>query len=165
MNDLEKKVRGILILCVILVGIYLAGKCYSMWEQKSGGQGGRILGKAYAQAGACAAELFLPGMDYGQEELPDDVFSAVLQTVREQFPILSFQETDCGEEAIIEDSETAEAIREENEKLIAQKKPGRKSGAGGHRGESAGAGRAECRPGSTEHGSGRSEQPGRWTEQ
>ena len=121
MNDLEKKVRGILILCVILVGIYLAGKCYSMWEQKSGGQGGRILGKAYAQAGACAAELFLPGMDYGQEELPDDVFSAVLQTVREQFPILSFQETDCGEEAIIEDSETAEAIREENEKLIAQK--------------------------------------------
>ena len=121
MNDLEKKVRGILILCVILVGIYLAGKCYSRWEQKSGGQGGRILGKAYAQAGACAAELFLPGMDYGQEELPDDLFSAVLQTVREQFPILSFQETDCGEEAIIEDSETAEAIREENEKLIAQK--------------------------------------------
>ncbi|HIX78143.1 MAG TPA: stage II sporulation protein P [Candidatus Fusicatenibacter merdavium] len=53
--------------------------------------------------------------------MPRDFFTAVLQTVEEQFPILTFGETDCGEEAIIEDAETADAIREENEKLIAEK--------------------------------------------
>ncbi|MFR8537172.1 MAG: stage II sporulation protein P [Lacrimispora saccharolytica] len=121
MNDLEKKVRAALILCVIVVGIYLAGKCRDIWERESDGQGGRILGQAYVQAGTLAAESFLPVLSYGQEQTPEDFFSAVLRTVGEQFPILSFQETDCGEEEIIEDSETAEAIREENEKLIAQK--------------------------------------------
>ena len=121
MNDLEKKVRAALILCVIVVGIYLAGKCRDIWERESGGQGGRILGQAYVQAGTLAAESFLPVLSYGQEQTPEDFFSAVLRTVGEQFPILSFQETDCGEEEIIEDAETAEAIREENEKLIAQK--------------------------------------------
>ena len=121
MNDLEKKVRAALILCVIVVGIYLAGKCKEIWERESNGQGGRILGQAYVQAGTLAAESFLPVLSYGQEQTPEDFFSAVLRTVGEQFPILSFQETDCGEEEIIEDAETAEAIREENEKLIAQK--------------------------------------------
>lgn len=121
MNDLEKKVRAALILCVIVVGIYLAGKCRDIWERESNGQGGRILGQAYVQAGTLAAESFLPVLSYGQEQTPEDFFSAVLRTVGEQFPILSFQETDCGEEEIIEDAETAEAIREENEKLIAQK--------------------------------------------
>ena len=121
MNDLEKKVRAALILCVIVVGIYLAGKCRAIWERESDGQGGRILGQAYVQAGTLAAESFLPVLSYGQEQTPEDFFSAVLRTVGEQFPILSFQETDCGEEEIIEDAETAEAIREENEKLIAQK--------------------------------------------
>lgn len=121
MNDLEKKVRAALILCVIVVGIYLAGKCRDIWERESDGQGGRILGQAYVQAGTLAAESFLPVLSYGQEQTPEDFFSAVLGTVGEQFPILSFQETDCGEEEIIEDAETAEAIREENEKLIAQK--------------------------------------------
>ena len=121
MNDLEKKVRAALILCVIAVGIYLAGKCRDIWERESDGQGGRILGQAYVQAGTLAAESFLPVLSYGQEQTPEDFFSAVLRTVGEQFPILSFQETDCGEEEIIEDAETAEAIREENEKLIAQK--------------------------------------------
>ena len=121
MNDLEKKVRAALILCVIVVGIYLAGKCRDIWERESDGQGGRILGQAYVQAGTLAAERFLSGLSYGQEQTPEDFFSAVLRTVGEQFPILSFQETDCGEEEIIEDAETAEAIREENEKLIAQK--------------------------------------------
>lgn len=121
MNDLEKKVRAALILCVIAVGIYLAGKCRDIWERESDGQGGRILGQAYVQAGTLAAESFLPVLSYGQEQAPEDFFSAVLRTVGEQFPILSFQETDCGEEEIIEDAETAEAIREENEKLIAQK--------------------------------------------
>lgn len=121
MNDLEKKVHAALILCVIVVGIYLAGKCRDIWERESDGQGGRILGQAYVQAGTLAAESFLPVLSYGQEQTPEDFFSAVLRTVGEQFPILSFQETDCGEEEIIEDSETAEAIREENEKLIAQK--------------------------------------------
>ena len=121
MNDLEKKVRAVLILCVILVGIYLAGKCYSLWERKNTGQTGQILGQAYVQAGEHAAELFLPGMEYSQEEMPRDFFTAVLQTVEEQFPILTFGETDCGEDAIIEDAETADAIREENEKLIAEK--------------------------------------------
>ncbi len=121
MNDLEKKVRAALILCVIVVGIYLAGKCRDIWERESDGQGGRILGQAYVQAGTLAAESFLPVLSYGQEQTPEDFFSAVLKTVGEQFPILSFQETDCGEEEIIEDAETAEAIREENEKLIAQK--------------------------------------------
>lgn len=121
MNDLEKKVRAALILCVIVVGIYLAGKCRDIWERESDGQGGRILGQAYVQAGTLAAESFLPVLSYGQEQAPEDFFSAVLRTVGEQFPILSFQETDCGEEEIIEDAETAEAIREENEKLIAQK--------------------------------------------
>lgn len=121
MNDLEKKVRAALILCVIVVGIYLAGKCREIWERESDGQGGRILGQAYVQAGTLAAESFLPVLSYGQEQTPEDFFSAVLRTVGEQFPILSFQETDCGEEEIIEDAETAEAIREENEKLIAQK--------------------------------------------
>ena len=121
MNDLEKKVRAALILCVIVVGIYLAGKCRDIWERESDGQGGRILGQAYVQAGTLAAESFLPVLSYGQEQTPEDCFSAVLRTVGEQFPILSFQETDCGEEEIIEDAETAEAIREENEKLIAQK--------------------------------------------
>lgn len=121
MNDLEKKVRAALILCVIVVGIYLAGKCRDIWERESDGQGGRILGQAYVQAGTLAAESFLPVLSYGQEQMPEDFFSAVLRTVGEQFPILSFQETDCGEEEIIEDAETAEAIREENEKLIAQK--------------------------------------------
>lgn len=121
MKDLEKKVRTALILCVIVVGIYLAGKCRDIWERESGGKGGRILGQAYVQAGTLAAESFLPVLSYGQEQAPEDFFSAVLRTVGEQFPILSFQETDCGEEEIIEDAETAEAIREENEKLIAQK--------------------------------------------
>lgn len=121
MNDLEKKVRAALILCVIVVGIYLAGKCRDIWERESDGQGGRILGQAYVQAGTLAAESFLPVLSYGQEQTPEDFFSAVLRAVGEQFPILSFQETDCGEEEIIEDAETAEAIREENEKLIAQK--------------------------------------------
>ena len=121
MNDLEKKVRAALILCVIVVGIYLAGKCKEIWERESDGQGGRILGQAYVQAGTLAAGSFLPVLSYGQEQTPEDFFSAVLRTVGEQFPILSFQETDCGEEEIIEDAETAEAIREENEKLIAQK--------------------------------------------
>lgn len=121
MNDLEKKVRAALILCVIVVGIYLAGKCRDICERESDGQGGRILGQAYVQAGTLAAESFLPVLSYGQEQTPEDFFSAVLRTVGEQFPILSFQETDCGEEEIIEDAETAEAIREENEKLIAQK--------------------------------------------
>lgn len=121
MNDLEKKVRAALILCVIVVGIYLAGKCRDIWERESDGQGGRILGQAYVQAGTLAAGSFLPVLSYGQEQTPEDFFSAVLRTVGEQFPILSFQETDCGEEEIIEDAETAEAIREENEKLIAQK--------------------------------------------
>lgn len=121
MNDLEKKVRAALILCVIVAGIYLAGKCRDIWERESDGQGGRILGQAYVQAGTLAAESFLPVLSYGQEQTPEDFFSAVLRTVGEQFPILSFQETDCGEEEIIEDAETAEAIREENEKLIAQK--------------------------------------------
>ena len=121
MNDLEKKVRAALILCVIVVGIYLAGKCRDIWERESDGQGGRILGQAYVQAGTLAAESFLPVLSYGQEQTPEDFFSAVLRTVGEQFPILSLQETDCGEEEIIEDAETAEAIREENEKLIAQK--------------------------------------------
>ena len=121
MNDLEKKVRAALILCVIVVGIYLAGKCRDIWERESDGQGGWILGQAYVQAGTLAAESFLPVLSYGQEQTPEDFFSAVLRTVGEQFPILSFQETDCGEEEIIEDAETAEAIREENEKLIAQK--------------------------------------------
>ena len=121
MNDLEKKVRAALILCVIVVGIYLAGKCRDIWERESDGQGGRILGQAYVQAGTLAAESFLPVLSYGQEQTPEDFFSAVLRTVGEQFPILSFQKTDCGEEEIIEDAETAEAIREENEKLIAQK--------------------------------------------
>lgn len=121
MNDLEKKVRAALILCVIVVGIYLAGKCRDIWERESDGQGGRILGQAYVQAGTLAAESFLPVLSYGQEQAPEDFFSAVLRTVGEQFPVLSFQETDCGEEEIIEDAETAEAIREENEKLIAQK--------------------------------------------
>lgn len=121
MNDLEKKVRAALILCVIVVGIYLAGKCRDIWERESDGQGGRILGQAYVQAGTLAAESFLPVLSYGQEQTPEDFFSAVLRTVGEQFPILSFRETDCGEEEIIEDAETAEAIREENEKLIAQK--------------------------------------------
>lgn len=121
MNDLEKKVRAALILCVIVVGIYLAGKCRDIWERESNGQGGRILGQAYVQAGTLAAESFLPVLSYGQEQTPEDFFSAVLRAVGEQFPILSFQETDCGEEEIIEDAETAEAIREENEKLIAQK--------------------------------------------
>ena len=121
MNDLEKKVRAALILCVIVVGIYLAGKCRDIWERESDGQGGRILGQAYVQAGTLAAESFLPVLSYGQEQTPEDFFSAVLRTVGEQFPILSFQETDCGEEEIIEDAETAETIREENEKLIAQK--------------------------------------------
>lgn len=121
MNDLEKKVRAALILCVIVVGIYLAGKCRDIWERESDGQGGRILGQVYVQAGTLAAESFLPVLSYGQEQTPEDFFSAVLRTVGEQFPILSFQETDCGEEEIIEDAETAEAIREENEKLIAQK--------------------------------------------
>lgn len=121
MNDLEKKVRAALILCVIVVGIYLAGKCRDIWERESDGQGGRILGQAYVQAGTLAAESFLPVLSYGQEQTPEDFFSAVLRTVGEQFSILSFQETDCGEEEIIEDAETAEAIREENEKLIAQK--------------------------------------------
>lgn len=121
MNDLEKKVRAALILCVIVVGIYLAGKCRDIWERESDGQGGRILGQAYVQAGTLAAESFLPVLSYGQEQTPEDFFSAVLRTVGEQFPILSFQETDCGEEEIIEDAETTEAIREENEKLIAQK--------------------------------------------
>lgn len=121
MNDLEKKVRAALILCVIVVGIYLAGKCRDIWERESDGQGGRILGQAYVQAGTLAAESFLPVLSYGQEQTPEDFFSVVLRTVGEQFPILSFQETDCGEEEIIEDAETAEAIREENEKLIAQK--------------------------------------------
>ena len=120
MNDLEKKVRAALILCVIVVGIYLAGKCRDIWERESDGQGGRILGQAYVQAGTLAAESFLPVLSYGQEQTPEDFFSAVLRAVGEQFPILSFQETDCGEEEIIEDAETAEAIREENEKLIAQ---------------------------------------------
>lgn len=121
MKDLEKKVRTALILCVIVVGIYLAGKCRDIWERESGGKGGRILGQAYVQAGTLAAESFLPVLSYGQEQAPENFFSAVLRTVGEQFPILSFQETDCGEEEIIEDAETAEAIREENEKLIAQK--------------------------------------------
>lgn len=121
MNDLEKKVRAALILCVIVVGIYLAGKCRDIWERESDGQGGRILGQAYVQAGTLAAGSFLPVLSYGQEQAPEDFFSAVLRAVGEQFPILSFQETDCGEEEIIEDAETAEAIREENEKLIAQK--------------------------------------------
>ncbi len=121
MKNLEKKVRTALILCVIVVGIYLAGKCRDIWERESGGKGGRILGQAYVQAGTLAAESFLPVLSYGQEQAPEDFFSAVLRTVGEQFPILSFQETDCGEEEIIEDAETAEAIREENEKLIAQK--------------------------------------------
>lgn len=121
MNDLEKKVHAALILCVIVVGIYLAGKCRDIWERESDGQGGRILGQAYVQAGTLAAGSFLPVLSYGQEQTPEDFFSAVLRTVGEQFPILSFQETDCGEEEIIEDAETAEAIREENEKLIAQK--------------------------------------------
>lgn len=121
MNDLEKKVRAALILCVIVVGIYLAGKCKEIWERESDGQGGRILGQAYVQAGTLAAGSFLPVLSYGQEQTPEDFFSAVLRAVGEQFPILSFQETDCGEEEIIEDAETAEAIREENEKLIAQK--------------------------------------------
>jgi len=121
MNDLEKKVRAALILCVIVVGIYLAGKCRDIWERESDGQGGRILGQAYVQAGTLAAGSFLPVLSYGQEQTPEDFFSAVLRAVGEQFPILSFQETDCGEEEIIEDAETAEAIREENEKLIAQK--------------------------------------------
>ena len=121
MNDLEKKVRAALILCVIVVGIYLAGKCKEIWERESDGQGGRILGQAYVQAGTLAAGSCLPVLSYGQEQTPEDFFSAVLRTVGEQFPILSFQETDCGEEEIIEDAETAEAIREENEKLIAQK--------------------------------------------
>ena len=121
MNDLEKKVRAALILCVIVVGIYLSGKCKEIWERESDGQGGRILGQAYVQAGTLAAGSFLPVLSYGQEQAPEDFFSAVLRTVGEQFPILSFQETDCGEEEIIEDAETAEAIREENEKLIAQK--------------------------------------------
>lgn len=121
MNDLEKKVRAALILCVIVVGIYLAGKCRDIWERESDGQGGRILGQAYVQAGTLAAESFLPVLSYGQEQTPEDFFSAVLRTVGEQFPVLSFRETDCGEEEIIEDAETAEAIREENEKLIAQK--------------------------------------------
>lgn len=121
MNDLEKKVRAALILCVIVVGIYLAGKCRDIWERESDGQGGRILGQAYVQAGTLAAESFLPALSYGQEQAPEDFFSAVLRTVGEQFPVLSFRETDCGEEEIIEDAETAEAIREENEKLIAQK--------------------------------------------
>lgn len=121
MNDLEKKVRAALILCVIVVGIYLAGKCKEIWERESDGQGGRILGQAYVQAGTLAAESFLPVLSYGQEQAPEDFFSAVLRTVGEQFPVLSFRETDCGEEEIIEDAETAEAIREENEKLIAQK--------------------------------------------
>lgn len=121
MNDLEKKVRAALILCVIVVGIYLAGKCRDIWERESDGQGGRILGQAYVQAGTLAAGSFLPVLSYGQEQTPEDFFSAVLRTVGEQFPILSFQETDCGEEEIIEDAETAETIREENEKLIAQK--------------------------------------------
>ena len=121
MNDLEKKVRAALILCVIVVGIYLAGKCRDIWERESDGQGGRILGQAYVQAGTLAAESFLPVLSYGQEQAPEDFFSAVLRTVGEQFPVLSFRETDCGEEEIIEDAETAEAIREENEKLIAQK--------------------------------------------
>lgn len=121
MNDLEKKVHAALILCVIVVAIYLAGKCRDIWERESDGQGGRILGQAYVQAGTLAAGSFLPVLSYGQEQTPEDFFSAVLRTVGEQFPILSFQETDCGEEEIIEDAETAEAIREENEKLIAQK--------------------------------------------
>lgn len=121
MNNLEKKVRAALILCVIVVGIYLAGKCRDIWERESDGQGGRILGQAYVQAGTLASESFLPVLSYGQEQAPEDFFSAVLRTVGEQFPVLSFRETDCGEEEIIEDAETAEAIREENEKLIAQK--------------------------------------------
>lgn len=121
MNDLEKKVRAALILCVVLVGIYLVGKCYTLWERKNPGHGAQLLGQAYVQAGGRAAGMFLPGLEYSREEQPDDMFLAVLRTVGEQFPILSFAETDCGEETMVEDERTARAILEENEKLVAQK--------------------------------------------
>ena len=117
MNNLEKKVRAALILCVILMGIYLAGKCFTIWERKNEGRGEQILGKAYVQAGTAAAGAFLPGTFYEPDETPENFFSSVLEVVREQFPVLSIRETDCGQERIVEDEKTARAVQKIEKKL------------------------------------------------
>lgn len=121
MNNLEKTIRAVLILCVFLVGGYLAYRFLGILERKQEGYQEQLLGKAYVQAGTVAARTLLPGLSYDADQEPEDFFSSVLNVVREQFPILSYGDTDAGQERIVEDEETALAIRQENEEMIAQK--------------------------------------------
>lgn len=121
MNNLEKTIRAVLILCVFLVGGYLAYRFLGILERKQEGYQEQLLGKAYVQAGTVAARTLLPGLSYDADQEPEDFFSSVLNVVREQFPILSYGDTDDGQERIVEDEETALAIRQENEEMIAQK--------------------------------------------
>lgn len=121
MNNLEKTIRAVLILCVFLVGGYLAYRFLGILERKQEGYQEQLLGKAYVQTGTVAARTLLPGLSYDADQEPEDFFSSVLNVVREQFPILSYGDTDAGQERIVEDEETALAIRQENEEMIAQK--------------------------------------------
>lgn len=121
MNNLEKTIRAVLILCVFLVGGYLAYRFLGILERKQEGYQEQLLGKAYVQAGTVAARTLLPGLSYDADQEPEDFFSSVLNVVREQFPILSYGDADAGQERIVEDEETALAIRQENEEMIAQK--------------------------------------------
>lgn len=121
MNNLEKTIRAVLILCVFLVGGYLAYRFLGILERKQEGYQEQLLGKAYVQAGTVAARTLLPGLSYDADQEPEDFFSSVLNVVREQFPILSYGDMDDGQERIVEDEETALAIRQENEEMIAQK--------------------------------------------
>lgn len=121
MNNLEKKIRAVLLLCVFAVGIYLTYRCFAVWEKRQEGRREQILGRVYVQAGTLAAGTFLPGLSYDSDQAPEDFFSSVLDVVREQFPILSYCEEEHGQERVVEDQETVRAIQQENEKIIARK--------------------------------------------
>lgn len=121
MNNLEKKIRAVLILCVVLVGSYLAYRVLGILERKQEGHQMQLTGRAYVQTGTMAARTLLPGLSYDADQEPEDFFSSVLNVVREQFPILAYGEKENGQERIVEDEKTALAIRKENEEMIAQK--------------------------------------------
>lgn len=121
MNNLEKKIRAVLILCVVFVGSYLAYRVLGILERKQEGHQIQLAGRAYVQTGTMAAKTLLPGLSYDADQEPEDFFSSVLNVVREQFPILVYGEKENGQDRIVEDTETALAIRKENEEMIAQK--------------------------------------------
>ena len=118
MRDGQKTARLVLLICIFLMGAYLAAKGVSILREDGWKRGKRMAASACMQAGEQALSLYLP--QAGTEESQEGWLQELADAALEQIPFLAFFAAP-EEEPEAEDDTTMQAMIEENEKRIAER--------------------------------------------